>query len=100
MNRMQTPAGTLRCLITTISFGMGVNVSDISQVLHWGCSSNILSWWQEVGRAGRGEQKSETTMYCIRNKLQNVDEDMLIWRNCVSEESSTGEVVFGWDACR
>ena len=37
--------GTLRCLISTVAFGMGVSVPDIITVVHWGPPPDILSYW-------------------------------------------------------
>jgi superfamily II DNA helicase RecQ len=40
----------IRVLITTVAFGMGVNIPDISYVLHWGVPITVVAYWQEVGR--------------------------------------------------
>lgn len=53
----------LRVLISTIAFGMGVEVSDIRRVVHWGKSKTLLSHWQEVGRAGRDGEPAEAIWY-------------------------------------
>ena len=45
--------GTCRVLFATIAFGMGVNISDIHMVIHFGPSQNIEAYVQECGRAGR-----------------------------------------------
>ena len=44
---------TLRVVNATIAFGMGVNCTDIRQVIHYGFPSDIESYIQETGRAGR-----------------------------------------------
>uniref|UniRef100_A0ABM0MP67 DNA 3'-5' helicase n=1 Tax=Saccoglossus kowalevskii TaxID=10224 RepID=A0ABM0MP67_SACKO len=43
----------IRCVIATVAFGMGVDVSDVRCVIHWGVCTSVLEYWQEVGRAGR-----------------------------------------------
>ena len=53
----------LRILICTVAFGMGVEIPDIKQIIHWGRSKSILSFWQEIGRAGRNGDKCFTTWY-------------------------------------
>ena len=40
-------------MIASTSFGMGVDCSDIRQVIHWGPPEDLDSYLQESGRAGR-----------------------------------------------
>lgn len=40
----------LRILVSTVAFGMGVSVGDVRYIIHWGLSSTVVSYWQEVGR--------------------------------------------------
>ncbi len=46
----------VRCIVTTVAFGMGIQVPDVKYVLHWGPPDSLLSYWQEVGRCARDEQ--------------------------------------------
>ena len=55
----------IRVLVCTVAYGMGVNIPDIHNVIHWGCSTNALSYWQEVGRAGRDGSRVEAVMYVV-----------------------------------
>ena len=45
--------GNLCIVIATIVFGMGLDCENIREVIHWGPSSDIESYVQESGRAGR-----------------------------------------------
>ena len=45
--------GTLRIIVATIAFGVGLDCPNISRVIHWGPSGDIESYLQETGRAGR-----------------------------------------------
>lgn len=54
---------TARCLVTTIAFGMGMAIKDISYVIHWGPSSTILDYWQEVGRCARDGREGKAILY-------------------------------------
>ena len=48
-----TDRSTLRVVICTTAFGMGVDCPDIWKVIHWGPPHNIEQYVQEIGRAGR-----------------------------------------------
>jgi superfamily II DNA helicase RecQ len=56
-DRIQTDfcrvGGTLKVLVSTIAFGMGVNIPNVSVVVHWGLPMSILQYWQEAGRCSR-----------------------------------------------
>ena len=47
------PNSTLRVLIATTAFGMGVDCPNIRRVYHWGSPSEPEEYVQETGRAGR-----------------------------------------------
>ncbi|XP_038053320.1 probable Werner syndrome ATP-dependent helicase homolog 1 isoform X2 [Patiria miniata] len=40
----------LRCIVATMPFAMGIEVPDVRYILHWGLSSNITDYWQEIGK--------------------------------------------------
>ena len=54
---------TLRVLICTIAFGMGIEIPDIRHVIHWGKSKSLTEHWQEIGRAGRDGLPARATWY-------------------------------------
>ena len=49
----QFKKGEIRLLISTIAFGMGIDIPNIRYVVHYGISSSLEAWYQEAGRAGR-----------------------------------------------
>ena len=53
----------IRCLISTVAFGMGVQINDVRVVIHWGAPKNVLRYWQEVGRAGRDGRRAFAICY-------------------------------------
>lgn len=57
------PQGTLRLLIATTSFGMGIDCRDIRRVIHWGAPSTLEEYVQETGRAGRDGEQAEAILY-------------------------------------
>jgi ATP-dependent DNA helicase RecQ len=43
----------LKCLVATIALGMGYDKSDIGFVIHYQRPGNVVSYYQQIGRAGR-----------------------------------------------
>jgi len=53
------PQGThMPLVVSTKAFGMGLNKSDVRQVIHYDLSPNPSEYLQEVGRAGRDNMPS------------------------------------------
>ena len=63
LNSFTKPNSTLRLLIATTSFGMGVDCRDIRTVIHWGAPGDIEQYVQETGRAGRDGLQAEAIIH-------------------------------------
>ena len=57
-------------IVATIAFGMGINHKNIRLVVQYGCSNNIESYYQEIGRAGRDGKNSECYMFFSTNDFR------------------------------
>ena len=70
---------SLRCVIATSAFGLGVQISDVRHIVHWGPPCDLLDYWQQVGRGGRDGEPSTATMYLFPgcHPKNEVKEDML-----------------------
>ena len=45
--------GRLRVIVATVAFGMGKDCPNIRRIIHWGPPSDVESYIQKTGRAGR-----------------------------------------------
>lgn len=48
----------LKAIVATIKLGMGYDKADIAFVIHYQMPQNIVSYYQQIGRAGRGLEKA------------------------------------------
>lgn len=62
----------LKVIVATVKLGMGYDKGDIAFVIHYQMPSNIVSYYQQIGRAGRNIEKAYIFLMYGRE-----DEDIL-----------------------
>ena len=59
----------VKALVATVKLGMGYDKGDISFIVHYQMPSNIVLYYQQIGRAGRNIQDAYVFLMCGQEDL-------------------------------
>ena len=90
----------IKVLVATVKLGMGYDKGNITFIIHYQQPSNIVAYYQQIGRAGRNIERAYTFLMCgdediniqnyfIDSAFPSEDEARSVY-NVVREHSETG----------
>eukprot|EP00112_Aurelia_sp_Birch-Aquarium-sp1_P016965 Seg389.3 transcript_id=Seg389.3/GoldUCD/mRNA.D3Y31 product="Werner syndrome ATP-dependent helicase" protein_id=Seg389.3/GoldUCD/D3Y31 len=68
--------GSCRVVVATTSLVMGVDISDLKCVIHYGSPSEIIDYIQGIGRAGRDGTSAKAILYYSGHQLSKAMPEM------------------------
>jgi len=63
LNEYRKLDSTVRIMVATVAFGLGIDIPDIEHIIHWGPPASELCYWQEIGRCARDGRKGQAILY-------------------------------------
>ena len=84
MSTFSLETSTLRLIIATTSFSMGIDIPDIREVIHWGPPSDLEQYAQEIGRAGR-DGKDSVAVLMFDKVSRYTKQAMRLYAECKAE---------------
>ena len=85
---------SLRVVVATIAFGMGLDCPDVRRIIHWGPPSDVESYIQEVGRAGRDGLEAAAILHYTGADLGARHVENTIKEYCRNQDKCRRELLF------
>ena len=74
----------IQVIVATIAFGMGIDKSNVRWIIHYSLPSNVESFYQEIGRAGRDGEKADTLLFYTYSDI--ITRERMIFDSNLPEE--------------
>ena len=63
----------IKAVVATVKLGMGYDKGDVAFVIHYQMPQNIVSYYQQIGRAGRNIDRAYTFLLCGEEDERIID---------------------------
>ena len=80
----------IKCLVATVALGMGYDKADIGFVIHYQRPGNVVSYYQQIGRAGR---RLDNAYAILLNGIEDDDIQEYFINTAFPTQSEMREVV-------
>lgn len=80
----------LKCLVATVALGMGYDKADIGFVIHYQRPGNVVSYYQQIGRAGR---RLDNAFAILLNGVEDDDIQEYFIKTAFPTETEMSDVV-------
>ncbi len=74
--KLFSKTSNLRVIVATMAFGMGIDCPNVRQVIHYGSPSDVESYVQETGRAGRDGLPSMAVLLTNVGRTRHMEKSM------------------------
>ena len=70
LTQLEFTDGDCNVMVATIAFGMGIDISNINLIIHYGVSKDLESYYQEIGRGGRDGSNTDCYLFWSKKDFQ------------------------------